>query len=480
MMPSVTKPATTVGRYAIFDEIASGGMAAVHLARLVGPVGFSRTVAVKRLFPQLARDPDFSTMLVDEARMSSRVRHPNVVPILDVVAEHDDLLLVMEYVPGASLSWLLHEARLRGRRADPTVVVAIMAGVLRGLHAAHTATNEQGAPLDLVHRDVSPENILVGADGLARLLDFGIAKAAGRLHTTRGVSWKGKPAYMAPEQLRDGDVSARTDVYAASVVLWEALTGHKLFHADNDYAVSVKVFEKVVDPPRRLVRDLPSSLDEVTLRGLSRDPEERFSSALDMARALEDAVRPSTLDDVRRWVEELAQDVLGQRAEVVAAIERAEVGELREGPGDAAPPADDASRASTPVVHRDSMARRSRWKWTIAGLLIALGGLAVRAAWQGNAVEEPLADTPARAAPSSLHPLPHPPDMDDGQDEEEPGPVASVDARATAPAPPRATSTATPSARKPPAPSGGATRRCDPPYVIDAEGFHRIKPECLE
>ena len=190
-----------VDRYAIYDAIASGGMATVHLGRLIGTAGFLRTVAIKRLHSQFAHDADFTAMFLDEARLASRIQHPNVVSTLDVVMNDNELLLVMEYVRGESLSRLIRRARDRGVPLPPRVVVAIMSGALHGLHAAHEAVDEKGALLGLVHRDMSPQNVLVGTDGVARVLDFGVAKAAGRVHTTRDGDIKGKVLYMPPEQL---------------------------------------------------------------------------------------------------------------------------------------------------------------------------------------------------------------------------------------------------------------------------------------
>ena len=170
----------TVGRYTVFGEIASGGMASVHLGRLQGTGGFARTVAIKRLHPALAKDSQLVTMLLDEARTSARIQHPNVVSTLDVIEDQDEVLLVLEYVHGESLANLLATVARKGQRAPVEVVAAIVAGALHGLHAAHEAKDEKGAPLELVHRDVSPQNILVDDNGNARLLDFGVAKALGR------------------------------------------------------------------------------------------------------------------------------------------------------------------------------------------------------------------------------------------------------------------------------------------------------------
>ena len=218
-----------IGRYALHGEIASGGMAVVHFGRLLGPVGFSRPVAIKRLHPQLAREPNVRAMFIDEARLASRIRHPNVVPTLDVVTDGGDLLLVMEYVHGESLQQLLRAVRKRGEPVPLRITLAVMTAVLHGLHAAHEATTETGQALNVVHRDVSPQNIMVGVDGVARVLDFGIARATVRLENTREGIVKGKLAYMAPEQLGGVVVDRRAAVYAATVVLWEMLTGKRLF-----------------------------------------------------------------------------------------------------------------------------------------------------------------------------------------------------------------------------------------------------------
>src|SRR6185436_11579431 len=215
-VPQFPFPGRTFGRYVMYDEIAAGGMATVHLGRLRGERGFARTVAIKRLHSQYARDPDFVSMLVDEARIAARVKHPNVVPPLDIIAtEAEELLLVMEYVHGEVLARLLGICVRRGEAVPPEIVVAIMVGALSGLHAAHEATSDHGEPLEIVHRDVSPPNILVGADGVARVLDFGVAKAGMRATITHDGSTKGKISYMSPEQLRGGVVDRRTDVFAA-------------------------------------------------------------------------------------------------------------------------------------------------------------------------------------------------------------------------------------------------------------------------
>ena len=319
MTPSVAP--RFVDRYALFDVIATGGMASVHLGRLMGPVGFSRTVAIKRLHENFARDPEFVAMFLDEARLVARIRHPNVVQTLDVVASAQELLLVMEYVPGESLTLLIKRARAAGKFIPIPIVVDIIIGLLNGLHAAHEATNEKGEPLSVVHRDVSPHNILVGTDGVTRVLDFGIAKAVGLVHNTRAGEVKGKVRYMPPEQIRGQDVNRAADVYAASVVLWEALTCSRLFGAGNDGEVVYRVMEGQIPRPSQLRQDVPPELEAIVMRGLHKNPDERFQTAKAMSDALELAAPPVSRSTVSTWVLENAPDEIQRREECVARVE---------------------------------------------------------------------------------------------------------------------------------------------------------------
>jgi serine/threonine protein kinase len=318
---SESKPTRIVGRYAMYDEIAAGGMATVHLGRLVGPQGFSRTVAIKRLYPQFARDPDFSAMFLDEARLAARIAHPNVVPVIDVVEGQGELLLVMDYVHGESFSFVLRILAANRKRLPPRIVASIVASALTGLHAAHEATNEAGKPLNIVHRDVSPQNLLIGADGVPRVLDFGVAKAVGQAHTTRQGEVKGKLRYMSPEQVRCGPIDRRADIWAASVMLWEALTGHKLFHGENDARIIMQILERPIPSPKHLAPDVPETLARVCLRGLERDPEKRYATAVEMATQIEAACGLVSPREVGAWVRRVAQSRLEDRARRLAEID---------------------------------------------------------------------------------------------------------------------------------------------------------------
>ncbi len=314
----------TIGRYALYDEIASGGMATVHIGRLLGPVGFSRTVAIKRMHANLAKDPEFVSMFLDEARLAARVRHPNVIGTLDVVALAGELFLVMEYVHGESLFRLMKAARESKTTIELPIISAIMIGVLDGLHAAHEATNEREEPLGIVHRDVSPHNVIVGAnDGLARVLDFGVAKAADRTHSTRDGQIKGKLSYMAPEQLSSGAVDRRSDVYSASVVLWEAITGQRMIPGESELKSMVtKVLSVEADPPSRHTPGIPPELDALVMRGLAKEVDHRVQTAREMARALQRIIPPAPASDVAEWVETIARSAIDDRARRVAIIEQ--------------------------------------------------------------------------------------------------------------------------------------------------------------
>jgi serine/threonine-protein kinase len=317
-----------VGRYTIYQEIAAGGMAAVHFARLVGPSGFARTVVVKRPHAHLALDRDLSPMFIDEARLAARIHHPNVVSTLDVVQTPTDLLLVMDYVHGESLSRLTDAAHRERSRVSLPIAASIVIGVLHGLQAAHDARGDDGRPLDIVHRDVSPQNILVGADGIARLVDFGIAKATGRLQkTTRSAAIKGKLGYMAPEQVRGEPVSRATDTFAAAIVLWELLTGQRLFDGETAAETVYKTLFARVKRAGALVAGLPSRIDEILHKGLTRDPARRYRSAQEMADDIEACVPPIRGSHVAAWVERLAGDALARRTAARAAIESMESGE---------------------------------------------------------------------------------------------------------------------------------------------------------
>jgi len=309
-----------LGRYALHAELAAGGMAVVYLGRQTGPVGFGKTVAIKRLHPHLAKDPYFAAMFLDEARLAARVQHPNVVPILDVVSTESELFLVLEYIRGETLSGLLRAARKRKELVPVPIAAAIVVGLLAGLHAAHEARDETGKPLSIVHRDVSPQNLIVGADGVPRVLDFGVAKAATRLQTTREGQLKGKIPYMSPEQL-NGEVTAKSDVYSAALVFWEALTSQRLFRGETEAQVLHHVLTLEAPAPSTLNPSVPAALDAIVLKGLARDPAARYATAREMAAAIEACTPVASAMKIAEWVEALIGPTLVARDTMRAEIE---------------------------------------------------------------------------------------------------------------------------------------------------------------
>jgi serine/threonine-protein kinase len=446
-------------------------MATVYYGRLVGSHGFARTVAIKRLHPHLAKEPEFIAMFVDEARLAARVRHPNVVSTLDVVDADGECFLVMEHIVGETLARLCRVAAADEAMIPPPVAAAIMCGVLHGLHAAHEAANDGGEPLHLVHRDVSPQNILVGADGVPRLIDFGVAKAVGRLRTTGEGRIRGKISYMSPEQLAAEELDRRADIYSAGIVLWELLVGRNLIaHADPVVALREALEQRIV-PPRALVPGLPDELDATVVRALARDREKRFATAHQMALALEASVSLASRVEVAEWVKGLAGAVIVERSRVVDAIESG-----RSNAGRTLPFRREPHGGTTTVARTSGAARRRRWPWVLttatlcAASATALGWARARRAHHA----EPFVSTSmARAAePNTAAPSPSKTPWSTTSE--------AQTVAATAPAPPRATGaprTPRVAPRLPPRAAAPlrADAGCRVEQYVDAEGFTRFR-----
>jgi serine/threonine protein kinase len=503
-----------VGRYALYDEIAAGGMATVHIGRLMSDVGFSRTVAIKRLHPQFAKDRDFVTMFIDEARLAARIRHANVVSTLDVEEIDGELFLVMEYVPGESLARLFREARQRREAVPPAILVAVVAGALVGLHAAHEAHSESGEPLAIVHRDVSPHNILVGTDGVSRVLDFGIAKASHRLQQTRSGEIKGKAAYMSPEQLINGEVDRRADIYAMGAVAWEGLTGRKLFDGPVEAQFARLGPDFVIDRPSAIAPHAPPAFDDVVMRALAKAPSARYETAAAFADALERAQSPASARQMGEWVNRLAGEGLRSRAERIDTIERtgAGTGSSREavlaavessstglrasavsgvGDGDRS----DLSRAKMSLSLSNPPAAPSRSRAGRAGIVIAGLGIVLFSFGAVHVLHRRAAAEARDVAPAEPPPM--------ASSAPPPATIAEPDASATesARAAPSATDATTthpsphpttrPIARPPTSPEsakGAAARTaplgnvpsdlCKSPYFIE-DGIKKIRRECV-
>jgi serine/threonine protein kinase len=470
------------GRYVLGPAIGSGGMCRVHLARQVGPLGHSRVVAVKRLRPELARDPEHVAMLMDEARLTARVQHASVVPIVDFVADGDELFLVLEYVPGAPLSYLASAMRQAKVTLPTPVVVAIGADLLEGLHAIHDATDDAGKPLSIVHRDVSPQNVIVGLDGVARIHDLGVAKAAHRAQTTRGGELKGKLAYMAPEQLELRPTDRRSDVYSAAVVIWELCSGRRL-HAQE---AAGELLDAIEHGPEALssLRDERDALGEPTLaverelrRALAFDAADRHESALSLSRALQQACPAAPRFEVREWASRLAHGVIDERASLVRGLEQGRTPTTSQPLPSTEPETVRSDRESNPdsqtgVTAAVSRSVRRPPPSVLAALAILALGVAAGALFSGGT--HPAPPAPAARAPESSvalpAPGPEPRPHATPAPSPAPAPVASVPAQTA-----RVKSAVPAPARKAaPAPSA-----CAPPYRVDAAGVRVYKEECL-
>jgi serine/threonine-protein kinase len=436
-------------------------MASVHLALQRGSAGFNRVVAIKRLRPGLAEDTDFVVMMMDEARLGSRVSHPNVVTVLDVVEAQDEVALVLEYVHGESLARLLKIARESNEPMPTDVVAAILAGALRGLHHAHEAKDASGAPLGLVHRDISPQNILVDATGIAKVADFGIAKAQGRMQQTEIGQLKGKIAYMAPEQVY-GNASRASDVFAMGVVAWEAFTTKRLFVGKTRNETAQAVLETKVGSPNAHGANLPAALERAVLAALDHDPARRPGSALELALAIEQSLRIADPSEVGDWVRRVSGESLRKREREIRELERRASGEA------SITPAEPSAQPPAPV-------RRS---WFPAVLVVIGIGLALATGvWLGRSRPVELPEAEAVAAEPSVQRVAEP---------------LAVIAPSSAPAPAassvaeRPDAGATSSATRPtrsgaPPPRSDPKRKtsCNPPTYIDAKGVTRYKPECF-
>jgi serine/threonine-protein kinase len=495
----------TMGRYRIFRAFAAGGLGTVHFARLTGPSGFARTVAAKCPHPRFAGHPQFVLTFIDEARLAARIRHPNVVATLDVIQTATDLALVMDYVHGDSVNHLVDAARARSEKVPLPIAASIVIDALHGLHAAHEA-EEAGGPLGIIHRDVSPQNILVGADGIARLADFGVAKAAGRLQmVTAEGSVKGKYPYLAPEQLRGEPVSRVTDTYAAAIVLWELLTGQALFLGKTENETAQRCLYAPIPPPSQFVPDLPPRLDGLLSKALARDPSQRWPTAREMALELEACVPALRPSEVGAWVQRMAGPELADRAAALVAIEQMDTSDLSDAETpdqtatapirvsvavpngvDPLPPPTSSQRlvsSARPVEASRVEASRVAGRlapWAVA-ILLLIAWVAEVATRHGTpptmdkspVVLAPL--VPAVAATANASPSASAPASD------VPVNGAAVPSRAAKPEPPTTGTRAGASARSPALRSSPpkASASCEPPYWTDSLGRTRFKSECL-
>jgi serine/threonine-protein kinase len=499
LIPAPVKASESDGsQYELLGELATGGMATVYLGRMRRALGWSRLVAIKCMHPQYAKDPSFASMFVDEARLTARLRHPNIVPTLDIVSDGGHLLIVMDYVEGESLAGLIKLVREAGDRIPVTVACAIIHDLLLGLHEAHEAQDDDGEALGIIHRDVSPQNVMVGLDGLARVLDFGVAKARSRVHHSNAGEIKGKIPYMPPEQLFGEDVDRRVDVYAAGVLLWEALVGERLFNGSSEEALVRRIDAGDVPAPSTKVSGISAELDALVMRATCKDAEGRFPTALAMAEALSSIASLPPRTEISAWMKRLCRpraipaNAIGCSRDLTAAV-------------GASPDAivavlehrmpTIASRPSIAPVS-GSMRRQalavptSRLTMVVGIAVFAVAGVLVGRAMRA---ERAFADTSHHATTTTAATsMPSTPVVDAPT-----APVTPGEPAAAAPAPAAAVvrnvhpavkvTTAKPAAEPKPAvdsapaahPADAKPAACRLPYTVDAEGHRHYKVECL-
>jgi serine/threonine protein kinase len=357
-------------RYHVIRRLAIGGMGEIFLARQA-IAGVHRLVVLKRLLPELAEDPQQLAMFVDEARIAANLAHPNIVQVHEFGEDEQGHFIVMEYVPGVHVGRLLTRALRDQQPLEPRIGGFIVHEVARALDHAHRARDTCGTPLDIVHRDISPQNVMISFAGDVKLMDFGIASAAIRARRTNDGTIRGKFPYMSPEQIESKQLDARSDVFALGVVLWEITLNHRLFAGETDYDVIRAVLDSPIPRPRSIDPDYPSALEDVVMSALERDRDRRLASAGELASGLKAFLKEQPTD----------RDDLAARLAVLFPEDAADVAKLQEHTRVTPTP-------PTAVVivdgEREPTPKKGRWPIAVAGVLslATAGGLATRAWWQ--------------------------------------------------------------------------------------------------
>ncbi|HEY3355715.1 MAG TPA: protein kinase [Polyangia bacterium] len=437
-----------LGRYEVVRLIATGGMAEIYLARARGIEGFEKLVVVKRILPQLAQNRAIVQMFLDEARLAATLRHSNIAQVFDIGAEGDEYFLAMEYLDGADVAQLRSALSDAGRALPLEHAVHLVLGVLAGLHYAHEQRDAAGQPLNIVHRDVSPQNVFVTREGEVKLVDFGIAKAARRAAATRHGTLKGKAPYMSPEQARGEPLDRRSDVFSAAILLWELTTGRRLFRGRSELDVLNAIAHGDAPAPSSLVPDYLHDLEHIVMRGLRHDPGERYPTAQEMQVELEAWAREHKLAvspvALARFMAELLAAHQGSPPPVDTLVDEPEgaqaVEPVRAAPSATIPTDTEPGRA---VTTSDLVPRRPRWPW-LAAAAGACGLIAGAIGWQRSAPSAGRRDAVAAALPA---------------------------ARTTAVAP----AVSLPSARATPVRPAGAVLRSRPPHPSLRAG-HAVRP----
>jgi len=308
----------TYGNYQLIKRLAMGGMAQIYLARQQGPEGFEKLLVVKRILPHLAENEEFVRMFLDEARIAARLNHPNIVQIFNLGAQDDSFFIAMEYIHGDDLRKVFKRAERMGQEMPVPLVCRVITEACAGLDYAHKKTDPNGKPLGIVHRDISPQNILLTFEGRVKIVDFGIAKAADQATVTRSGVLKGKYSYMSPEQAAAQRLDGRSDIFALGIIFYELLTGTRLFKRSTDMATLQAVSDCQVTPPSQVNPKLPADLDPIVMKALARKPEDRYGEALQLQLALEDWLvshqLPSSSAHLAAFMQELYAERLAEEA----------------------------------------------------------------------------------------------------------------------------------------------------------------------
>jgi serine/threonine-protein kinase len=455
----VVGPGDVLGRYELLLPVAAGGMAMVWAARLKGSRGFQKIVAVKTMLPKLSEDPQFERMFLDEASLASRIHHPNVVEVLDLGEISGVLFIAMEWLDGVPLNQVMKAAK--GAAGIPVpVAIHILTHAAEGLHAAHELKDDEGAYIGLVHRDVSPQNILVGYDGLTKMVDFGLAKATALGDgATRAGQLKGKISYMAPEQIRGDPLDRRADVFALGVVLYAVTTGKHPFRRESEGATLFAISAPEPAPAPSRFMSYPPELEAVLLKAIAKDPDKRYSSSLEFARALEQTLPEAERVHGGERVAGFIKGLLGaqhdqQKAALNEALRRADRASIAPGAGldglnssatssVSSLSAVGLSRASQDMPTSPLMLRPSAWQRLRVPLV--LGALALAVAGAAFAfTRKPHIEPPATATVPTVTPSVSEPTTPRIEEKAPPEPSATASTTTTAPT---ASATATPPAR---------------------------------
>jgi serine/threonine protein kinase, bacterial len=306
------------GRYEVLTRLSVGGMAELFLAFVAGPGGFRKFVALKRILPAFKDEDEFVAMFLDEARISAALSHANIAQVFELGETDNDFYIAMEFIEGQDLSRVHKMALRKGSRLPPRFSAAIIHDACMALHYAHHFTSPSGRLLPVIHRDLSLRNIMVTYTGAVRLIDFGIAKAKGSLSTTQAGMVKGSSGYMSPEQIRGEELEGSSDLFAVGAVLYELLTGQRVFHAPDETATMYKVLNDIPQPPHLLNPDVPLELSAVVMRSLEKDRSRRFTTGREMAKAIEGAIKLYDEEERSRWMQDHFQETMQRTREMLA------------------------------------------------------------------------------------------------------------------------------------------------------------------